>query len=221
MPSGACTWVAVAGNVSSGVAVASTIRSTIVGRRCRHWRARACGRLGREMGGELAVGRDMALADAGALRDPLVRGVERPASSALVTIRSRQIGAAARRPGAHDHQSGDRLRAATACRRRQLAKSSRIFSRDSVRAPCRRPRRWHWRSRARRCRHGSSRDAVEAEEDGAVVAARIDALAQRHSAPGGPADSRCLPKRAAEAARAGTRHRAWPCLRSSSARRCR
>ena len=48
---------------------------------------RGLGRLDRQVGGQLAVGGDMALANAGALHDPFVGGVDRRASSALVRMR--------------------------------------------------------------------------------------------------------------------------------------
>ena len=95
MPSAAWTATAVAGKVLSGVEVASTIRSID----CASMPALASAalrRLDRQMRGELALGGDVALPDAGALHDPLVRRVDlRAASSALVRTRSRQIGAAA------------------------------------------------------------------------------------------------------------------------------
>ena len=75
MPSAACTRVAVAGKVSSGVAVASTIRSRSAAFSPASVE-RALRGLDREVRGEFAVGRDVALADAGALLDPLVRGVD-------------------------------------------------------------------------------------------------------------------------------------------------
>ena len=93
MPSAACTRVAVAGNVSSGVAVASTIRS-----RSPAFSAgmveRALRGLGREVRGELAVGCDVALADAGALLDPLVGGIHLLGQIGVGDDPLRQIGAA-------------------------------------------------------------------------------------------------------------------------------
>ena len=74
MPSAAWTRVAVAGKVSSGVAVASTMRSRSApsSPACGE---RALGGLERQVRGELAVSRDVALPDAGALLDPLVGGI--------------------------------------------------------------------------------------------------------------------------------------------------
>ena len=75
MPSLACTCVAVAGKVSSGVVVPTTIRSTS-GRRDTGCRERAVGGANREIGGQLAVGGDVTLTNAGARDDPLVRGLD-------------------------------------------------------------------------------------------------------------------------------------------------
>ena len=87
MPSGACTLVAVAGKVWSGVAVARTIRSR--SRRLMPARSSArCGGLTRQIRGQLAVGGDVALADAGALRIHSSEVSSRLASSSLVTTRS-------------------------------------------------------------------------------------------------------------------------------------
>ena len=74
MPSPACTDTALAGNVLSGVAVASTIRS-IDGASMRGVK-RGARRVDGELGRGLARRRDVALADAGALDDPLVGGVD-------------------------------------------------------------------------------------------------------------------------------------------------
>ncbi len=75
MPSPACTVTALAGNVLSGVAVASTIRS-IDGASSADAASAAARRLDGEIGRDLAGRRDAALADAGALDDPLVRRVD-------------------------------------------------------------------------------------------------------------------------------------------------
>jgi len=74
MPSSACTATAVAGKVLSGVEVASTMRSIdCASTPALASAARAA--LTGQMRGELALGGDVALPDAGALHDPLVRGV--------------------------------------------------------------------------------------------------------------------------------------------------
>ena len=86
MPSAAWIATAVAGKVLSGVEVPTMIRSIdcastgVVERRPRGLHA--------EIGGELAVRRDVALADAGALHDPLVGRIDHPRESALVRMRS-------------------------------------------------------------------------------------------------------------------------------------
>ena len=75
MPSRACTMVAVAGKVSSGVVVAQMIRSSSPASMPASLKAaRAAPK--RQVGGLLALARDVALADAGALADPFVGGVD-------------------------------------------------------------------------------------------------------------------------------------------------
>ena len=75
MPSRAWTMVAVAGKVSSGVVVAQMIDVELarIDAGIRQRRAR---RRQREIGGLLAVRDDAALADAGALADPFVGGID-------------------------------------------------------------------------------------------------------------------------------------------------
>ena len=63
-----------------------------------------------EIGGQLALGREMALADAGALADPFVRGVDRPRQLVIAHHPRRQIGADA----AHDRSQHARSGAAAA-----------------------------------------------------------------------------------------------------------
>ena len=75
MPRLACTVVAVAGKVLSGVEVATMIRSIVDGSQPGCFERPRRG-LGGEVGGHLAFGRDMALPDAGALDDPFVGGVD-------------------------------------------------------------------------------------------------------------------------------------------------
>ena len=75
MPSRCWISTAVAGKVWFGVDVASTMRSMSAGRQAGIVERGARRRLA-ERGGGLVVAGDMALADAGALRDPLVGGLD-------------------------------------------------------------------------------------------------------------------------------------------------
>ena len=84
MPSPFCTATAVAGKVLSGVEVPSTIRSIDCASIPASANA-ARAALMAEMRGELTVGGDVALPDAGALHDPFVGSVNRAANSALVS----------------------------------------------------------------------------------------------------------------------------------------
>ena len=94
-PSSAATVADVAGTVRSGVVVASTMASIDVRVEPRHAEGLAAG-LGRQPGGRAA---DAALADAGALDDPLVGGVEAHVLEVLVGERLRGQGRAP--PGDH------------------------------------------------------------------------------------------------------------------------
>ena len=94
MPSASCTATAVAGKVLSGVEVASTIRSIDCGIDPGIGKRRAR-RIDRQMRGELALGGDVALPDAGALHDPLVGGVDPRRQFGIGQDLLRQIGAAA------------------------------------------------------------------------------------------------------------------------------
>ena len=96
MPSAACTTVAVAGKVWSGVAVASRIDVDVFPASKPRRLERRARRRQRQVGGGLAVGGDMALADAGARDDPLVGGVDAPRQLVVGDDLFRQIGAAAR-----------------------------------------------------------------------------------------------------------------------------
>ena len=111
MPSPACTETAVAGKVLSGVEVASTIRSID----CASTPAAASAARAaceRQVGGGLALGRDVALADAGALHDPFVGGVDHPRQLGIGEDAARQIAAAAE----HDRtQHGHEAAPPTAC----------------------------------------------------------------------------------------------------------
>ena len=93
MPSPACTDTAAAGKVLSGVEVASTIRSIDC---ASTWAlaSAALRRLDGEIGRHLAVRRDMALADAGALHDPFVGGVDAGRELLVGEDALRQIAAA-------------------------------------------------------------------------------------------------------------------------------
>ena len=94
MPSLACTWVAVAGKVSSGVVVPTMIRSTSCGGDAGGGE-RALGGVRRQVGGQFAVGRDVTLADAGAGDDPVVGRIELAGEFGVGEDPFRQIGAAA------------------------------------------------------------------------------------------------------------------------------
>ena len=100
MPSPVWTATAVAGNVLSGVEVASTIRSID----CASMPAlasAACAALSAEMRGELALRRDVALLDAGALDDPFVRRVDHRRQFGIGQDALRQIAAAAKHNRTH------------------------------------------------------------------------------------------------------------------------
>jgi hypothetical protein len=84
-----------------GVEVASTIRS-MDRHRFPHEQGRPSRRRG-EIGGRLAGCRDMALADAGALGDPFVRGLEAAGQLGIGHHRLRPISAAGNHLGTHDH----------------------------------------------------------------------------------------------------------------------
>ena len=101
MPSAAWIATAVAGNVLSGVEVPTTIRSIDCASTLRVLE-RGARRLHAEVGGELAGGRDVALADAGALHDPLVRRVDRPGEVGVGDGALGQIAAAAEDDGTRD-----------------------------------------------------------------------------------------------------------------------
>ena len=74
-PRRCCSRHAVDGKMRSGVVVPSTIRS--ISRALTPAASSACGRrVESEIAGRLANGRKMALADAGARRDPLVAGID-------------------------------------------------------------------------------------------------------------------------------------------------
>ena len=75
MPSAAWTGTAVAGKVLSGVEVASTMRSIDCASTLASASAARAARIA-EVGGQFAVGGDVALADAGALDDPFVGRVD-------------------------------------------------------------------------------------------------------------------------------------------------
>ena len=109
MPSAACTETALAGNVLSGVEVASTIRSidSRIDLRVGERRAR---RRNAEVGGHLAVRRDVARADAGALHDPFVGGVDHPRQIVIAEAALRQVAAAAEDDRTcHGHEAAPRL----------------------------------------------------------------------------------------------------------------
>ena len=94
MPSRACTVVAVAGKVSSGVVVAQTIRSSSpASMPASRSAARAASSARSEVFSPSA--RDMALADAGALADPFVGGVDALGEIVVGDDVVRQIRAAA------------------------------------------------------------------------------------------------------------------------------
>ena len=94
MPSAACTATAVAGKVLSGVEVAEHDQVDRLGVDAGVGQRRAR-RVDRQMRGELALGGDVALPDAGALHDPLVRGVDPRRQFGIGQDPLRQIGTAA------------------------------------------------------------------------------------------------------------------------------
>ena len=107
MPSLFWTLTAAAGKVLSGVAVASTIRSMSAGVSPALSSA-AFAASSAEVGGELAIGGDVALADAGPLQDPLVGRLDHPRQ---VGVGEDLLGQVAARP--EDHRT-DRAHSASA-----------------------------------------------------------------------------------------------------------
>ena len=73
------------------------VRQSVIGGKARTLKRLAGGR-GREVGGQLALGREVALGDAGALADPLVGGVDLARQLLVAHHARREIGA----HGAHD-----------------------------------------------------------------------------------------------------------------------
>ena len=94
MPRAACTDTAVAGKVWSGVEVARTIRSIEFASTMRIGERRPRG-MQREIGRELASGRDMAFANAGALHNPFVGGLNRTRKFIIADDARGQIASAA------------------------------------------------------------------------------------------------------------------------------
>ena len=136
----------------SGRASWSRARSGRGRRRSIPARASARSRGGdREVGGRLAVGGDVALADAGALRDPLVGGVEAAGQLVIGDDLLRADRRRSRRPA-----NARSCRALTALRRRHGGAAARLreivadLLEEAVRRSCRRRRRSRWRSRTRR-----------------------------------------------------------------------
>ncbi len=107
-PSIACTRVAVAGKVSSGVAVARTIRSSASASMPAAASARRAAAQARSRG-HLALGGDVALADAGALDDPLVRRVDHAGQVVVGQDAFGEIGPASDDGGPEHHQDAARL----------------------------------------------------------------------------------------------------------------
>ena len=175
MPSAVCTRVALAGKVWSGVAVASTIRPICSGADAGRVERLARG-LGRQRGGGLAVAGDMAGVDAGPLDDPFVGGVDASRRArALVT----------RRGG-----SAEPVPAMIARRRHLAAAQLRGLRRDvgeilgdlAGQVLAHHPRRHPDRigdalvGGAAMALHD---EAVEAEEDRAIMVVRIEMVAEQ------------------------------------------
>ena len=112
MPSPAWIATALAGKVLSGVEVADDDeidRLRVKPGRASAARAAAIA----EIGGRFAVGRDVALADAGALHDPFVGCVDHPRQFVVGEGALRQIAAAAEDDGTCDsHEAASTLLAA-------------------------------------------------------------------------------------------------------------
>ena len=81
-----------------------------------------------EVGGEFAVGRDVALADAGALHDPFVGGIDHPRQIVIGEAARRQIAAAAENDGTCDgHEAAPPTLLAAASSRAWRTSVSRIL----------------------------------------------------------------------------------------------
>ena len=122
-----------------------------------------------EIGGQLAVGSDVALRDAGPLLDPLIAGVDHAGQVVVGHDALGQVGADAADHGSDDcHVSPHVVGRTTAASGATSppARSPRPICRATLRGPwpgararrfppnCSRPR-WRWRSRRHRCRRGS------------------------------------------------------------------
>ena len=182
MPSIACTLVAVAGKVWSGVAVASTIRSMSCAAHARRGQRRAR-RVGGERRGRLVRAGDVAEADAGALDDPFVAGVDR-----LRQFGVRHAARGQRRAGADDDRTRImpcRLRLASKLPRssamRRVRSSRTIFAATPIAV------RDAGLVGAAVALHD---DAVEPEEDRAVVIVGIEMMRAAVRSPGARSGSR-------------------------------
>ena len=86
----------------------------------------------RQVRGHLAGGRDMALADAGALHDPFVGGVDRTGEFVIAEDTAGQIAAAAEHNRTHyRHEATPLATRAVAFARRSRATDSPIFASNS------------------------------------------------------------------------------------------
>ena len=105
MPSAACTVTAVAGKVLSGVDVASTMRSMLVGSMSPEASAARAAATARS---EVSLARrgDPALADAGALGDPVIGGVDLPGEIGVGEDVARQVAPTAEHDRTRDRHVG-------------------------------------------------------------------------------------------------------------------
>ena len=98
MPSLACTMQAVLGNTRSGVVVATMQQIDIGRHHARRLERRARG-MQRQIAGEFTFGGDMPFADAGALDDPLIGGIDQLFEIGVGEDAVRQIAAGAENAG--------------------------------------------------------------------------------------------------------------------------
>ena len=196
MPIAVCTLTAVEGKVWSGVAVARMIASMSAPREAGVGEGGAGGG-DREVGGRLALGGEVAALDAGAGADPFVGGVEGPGELVVLDDALGQVVAAAERNGAEHAHVVSPCWASAGCvggadAGGELAGEAVVGEGEGEADG-----RGHRRGVGRAVRLDDR--AVEAEEDPAVRAPRVDAVLQ--------ALERGQGEERADAARAGCRRR--------------